>query len=248
MESASRNGSSDPARHRGPPLLLVATIHLLLFLAALVVPAAMGAGHIPSPFVDAETSARYFVDHAQSTRIAAFLLLGSAIPFGIFAASATSRVQFLGIKVVAGLNIALFGGFAAAILLALSSFVQWALASCALYLSAGTTHVLHLLMFATGGPGYVVPFGLFVAGISVTSGIQGFSPRWLMFAGLAIALAAELSSLVLVLPAVAPLLPIARFLGLAWMLCVAAYLPRSRRAAAAREDLGRSAPQGLAQT
>lgn len=231
MNVTSSNESPEAARHRGPRLILVASAYVLLFLAAVIYPGAMGAGHIPSPFAPAEVSARYFIDQAGAAQVAAFLQFGSAIPLGIFAASATSRVQFLGIKAVAGLNIALFGGFAASILLALSACLQWCLALAGGELATGTIHALHLLQFAAGGPGFVVPFGLFVAGISLTSGIQGFAPRWLMFAGLGIAVAAELSSLVFLLPQTAILLPIARFTGFVWMVLVAALLPKAREAA-----------------
>jgi hypothetical protein len=207
----------------------------LLFLAAVVLTAVLTGGqHIPSPFAPAEASARYFTEQAHAARLAAFFHFGSAIPLGIFVASTTSRVQFLGMKGVAGLHIALFGGFAAAIFLALSAFGQWVLAHTSGALPIGTIHALTLLQFAAGGPGYVVPFGLFIAGISLTAGIQGFAPRWLMFAGLAIAAASELSSLVLVLPPAAILLPIARFTGFVWMLCIALLLPKSRGAAAKR--------------
>jgi hypothetical protein len=234
MNATSRNDSPDNGRHRGPSLVVVAGVYIVLFFAAMIVPAATGGSHVPSPFAPAEVSARYFHDQAGAARIGAFFLFGSAIPFGIFAASATSRVQFLGMKGLAGLGIALFGGFAAAILLLLSAFMQWCLALTAPDLAAGTIHAFHFLEFAAGGPGYVVPFGLFVAGISVTSGLQGLVPRWLMFAGLGIAAVAEVSSLVFILPGAAILLPIARFTGLVWMLFVAALLPRARGAVAHR--------------
>jgi hypothetical protein len=202
------HASSAQARHRGPSLILVASVHALLYLAA----SALLAGRQPSPFAPA----------------GAFLQLGSALTLGIFVASATSRVQFLGMKSVAGLYIALFGGFTSSILLALSAFVQWALAHASAGLSSGAIQAFHLVQFAAGGPGCVAAMGLFVAGIALTAGIQGFAPRWLMVTGLGIAGAAELSSLVFILPQVAILLPIARFTSLAWMLCIAAILPKRK--------------------
>jgi hypothetical protein len=229
MESQSRNGPSDPSRHRGPPLLLLAGVYVVVFLAGLVVPAILSGGqHIPSPFGPAELATPYFVEHTAAARVGALLQFGSAIPFGIFAATATSRVQFLGIKSVARLFIALFGGFLAAGSLLLSAMVQWALVQCSTDLTAGTIHVLHYLQFAAGGPGYAVPFGLFVSGIALTAGIQRFAPRWLMFMGLAIALTAELSWLAFVLPPAAFLLPVARFTGFAWLIAIAVVLPKSR--------------------
>jgi hypothetical protein len=219
------------AGHRGPALLGVALSHVALFGAALVLPMVFAHGaHFPSPFASAAESARYFAEHAQAVRMAGFLLFGSAVPLGIFAASTASRVQFLGIRVVSGLNIALFGGSAAALLLALSGMLMWVLGTTALSPAPEGSQLLHLLVFATGGPGCVVALGLFVAGIALTSGLQHITPRWLMFGGLASALVAELSWLSLMVPKALVLLPLARFSGVIWMLCVAALLPRRRAA------------------
>jgi hypothetical protein len=227
MESIARNHPADAAQHRGPSLLIVAVVYVTLFIASIVIPTLMSGGqHFPSPFDPVDQAARYFGAHAGAVRLAAFLQLGSAIPLGIFAATSSSRVQFLGRK-VAGIHIALFGGIGAAVFQAFAASVEWVLAQPALP-GADMTHPLHLLAFATGGPGYVATFGLLVAGLSVTAGLQGFAPRWLMVLGLGIAAVAELSTLVFVLPAAAILLPVARFSGFVWMIGVGAVLPKSR--------------------
>jgi hypothetical protein len=132
---------------------------------------------------------------------------------------------------VAGIQIALFGGIAASVFQALSASIEWVLAVSGLSGAPAVAHALHLLQFATGGPAYVAAFGLLIAGVSVTAGLQGLAPRWLMVFGLGIAAVAELSTLVLIASPAAILLPIARFSGFAWMLCVGALLPRARGAA-----------------
>lgn len=55
-------------------------------------------------------------------------------------------------------------------------------------------------------------------------------PRWLAVAGLVIAAVAELSTLALVAPAFAVLLPLARFPALLWLIAAAALLPVTRPA------------------
>jgi hypothetical protein len=228
MESTPGKNPVDGARHRGPSLVMVAVIYVLLFAASIIIPTVMANGqHYPSPFGPAEQASRYFTQHANAVQLAALLQFGSAIPLGIFAASVTSRVQFLGMK-VAGINIALFGGIAASIFLTITASFEWVLSQSSGAEIAGAIRALHLLSFVTGGPGYVVAFGLLVAGVSVVAGLQAFAPRWLMVFGLAIAAVAEVSTFVLVLPAIAILLPIARFLGFAWMICIAALLPKAR--------------------
>jgi hypothetical protein len=76
-----------------------------------------------------------------------------------------------------------------------------------------------------GGPGFVVPFGLLVAGVSVSGALAHKLPRWVLWFGLVIAAIAELSSLTIATPLAAYLLPAARFTGLVWLIVVGAKLP-----------------------
>jgi len=65
-------------------------------------------------------------------------------------------------------------------------------------------------------------------GIAVPSLILGLLPRWLAWAGLVIAVIAELTTLVLIWPGFAVLLPIARFTGLVWLIVAGVRLPLRR--------------------
>jgi hypothetical protein len=215
--------------HRGPSLAIVATVHLLLFVAGVLAVAVFAGGdRYPSPFEPQDTIVRFFASHALQTRIGAFFSFGSAIPLGIFTATVASRLRFLGVR-AAGESIALFGGIGAALALMLSAVCSWTLSWIGgLPDSTAVVRALHLVAFATGGPATVVLLGLLVAGVAVTSGLSRRLPRWLGWAGVGIALVAELSSLVLVVPAAVPLLPIARFTGVLWLIAAGARLPRSK--------------------
>jgi hypothetical protein len=222
-------GSLPRARHRGPPLAAVAGVHVALFVASLVVATVMtGGAHFPSPFQPAGLSQAYFAEHARAVGTAACLQFGAAIPLGIFTGSIVSRLRFLGVE-VAGVFIALFGGFAASLLLASSALVQWVIAQPSLAESQDLVRALHLLAFALGGPGYVVPMGLLLAGIAVTGGLHRLLPKWLMWSGVVLAAIAELSTLSLMFSACAYLLPLARFPGFAWLLLAAFLLPDARK-------------------
>jgi hypothetical protein len=222
------HASTVGVRHRGPSLLAVGAVYTALFIASLVGSTVMAGGeHFPSPFQPELLSRDYFVEHAEAVRTGAFLQFAAAVPLGIFSATAASRVRFLGAE-LAGVSIALFGGFSASLMLALSALVQWVLSWSGVAAVPATVRALHVLAFATGGPGYAVPFGLLVAGVSVTAGLQGLAPRWLMWFGLVVAAAAELTTLSLILPAAFYLLPAARFSGFVWMICAGALLPRAR--------------------
>jgi hypothetical protein len=83
--------------HRGPLLVLVGTVFVLLFAASLATGTAMAGGeHFPSPFQPSDRSVAYFAVHPAAVRGGAFLQFGAAIPVGIFTATAVSRLRFHG--------------------------------------------------------------------------------------------------------------------------------------------------------
>ena len=141
MTSVSAASPNADLRHRGPSVLVVAIVFTTLFIASLVVSTVMAGGsHFPSPFQPGAN--RYFSDHATAVRTGAFLQFGSAIPLGIFTATAVSQLRFLGVD-VAGRFIALFGGIAASLMLALSALVQWVLSQAGVAGPDATVHALH---------------------------------------------------------------------------------------------------------
>ncbi len=217
--------------HAGPPLLPVAIVHVLLFIAGLVwVTAFVGGDRFPSPFQPEEVIRHFFSAHAAQVRIQAFLLFGAAIPLGIFTATIVSRLRFLGVR-AAGELIALYGGFGASLALAASGLGSWTLSILGARAGSGDVVLaLNLLTFAAGGPAAVVFLGLLIAGVSVAAGLADLVPRWVAWLGIVVALVAELSSLVLLFPRAGLLIPLARFPGLVWLIAAGASLPRSRRA------------------
>ncbi len=221
-------------RHPSPPLAVLAVIHAALFVGGLVVvAAASGGGRLPSPFGTGEAGIDFVSRHPLAVRWGALLQFGSAVPLGLFAATASSRLRFLGVR-AAGATIALFGGVAAAVCVALSALVQWSLTwVTSLELLAGG-RALYLLAFGIGGPAAVVTFGLLLAAVAVTSGLHRLLAGWMMGAGLVLAAAAELSTFTLVWPPLGFLLPLARYLGMAWLVVAGALLPVTR----GREGVG----------
>ena len=219
------------ALHPSPPLVLLAGVHTALFLGSLVLTGVLTRGeHFPSPFIPSAAALDFFSRYPVAVRWSAFLQLGAALPLGLFAATAASRLHFLGVR-AAGAAIALFGGIGAAVLLAFSATLQWALASPELIASPGAVRSLHLLAFATGGPAYVESLGILLAGLAVTGGLNRLLPTWMMVSGLVTAALAELGWFSLVLPAASVLLPVARFPGLAWLIAAGTVLPRRRKGA-----------------
>jgi hypothetical protein len=248
--SSSETAAETPRglRHRGPSLLLLALVSVGLFIGGLLVVAAMThGGHFPSPLEARATVNAFFAESAGAIRLGAFLQFGASVPLAIYAATASSRLRFLGIE-AAGTLIVLVGGTLAAAMGALSALAQWALTQPDLGSGA---RPLHLLAFAAGGPGYVVPFGLLVAGVALTGGLGQRLPRWVMWFGLFVAIVAELSSLSIALSPAMYLLPIARFTGYVWLIVAGALLPATRASRASRGAPGsalNSDLEGLSRT
>jgi hypothetical protein len=214
--------------HRGPSLGALGVVFVSLFAASLVVPGVMtGGAHFPTPYEPVALAQDYFSRYAGVIRIAAFLQFGAAIPLGIFTATVTSRLKFLGMR-AAGADIALFGGLVASIFLALSALTGWVISQPGMAIEAGALRALQLFGFATGGPGHVVTLGLLLAGVSVPSAFAKLIPRWLVWLGLIVAAICELSALSLVFPMAGILLPLGRFPAFIWLIGAGFTMPRSK--------------------
>ncbi len=216
------------SRFRGPSLIPLAAVSILLFAAGLAAAAALrhGTSYV-TPFAPAEALRAFFAQSPTAVRMSSFFLFGSAIPLGIFAVTTVSRLHFMGVR-AAGTNIALLGGLIATIALLLSATVGWMLSVPEVSASGPVVKAIDFLDFLLGGVVYAVGFGLLAAGVSVTSYFMRLSPRWIVVLGMVVALAGELSSLSLIAYPANFFIPITRYLGFFWMLSVAVALTRSR--------------------
>lgn len=215
-------------RFRGPSLVLLGTIHILLFAAGLVAAATLrhGAPYI-NPFAAAEAVRAFFEQNPAAVRVSNFFLFASAVPLGIFVVTMVSRLQFLGVR-AAGTKIALFGGLTAANALILSGLFGWVLSLPDVAASVSMVRAMLFLSFLFGGAAYAVGFGLLAAGVCVTSYFSRLLPRWLIVLGMLVAVAGEFASLSLLAYSANFLIPITRYLGFIWLMLAAVKLPKSR--------------------
>ena len=215
-------------RFRGPSLILLATVHILVFVAGLVAAATLrhGAPYV-TPFAPAEEVRLFFAQSPTAVRVSNFFLFGSAVPFGIFAVTTVSRLRFLGVR-AAGTNITLLGGLTATIALILSGITGWVLSVPEVSASAQVVKAIFFLCFLFGGAVYAVGFGLLAAGVSVTSYFTRLLPRWMVVLGMLLAITGELSSLSLIAYPANFFIPITRYLGLIWMVAIAVALTKNR--------------------
>jgi hypothetical protein len=227
MNDSSADTNRRPVQG-GPPLALLAAISLVLLLAGLVVGVSLAGGVMPLPYGSATEIQDYVTgQHAAAVAIAVGTF-GSSVPLAIYAATASARLRQLGIT-APGATIALAGGLLASAGLALSSLTAWTLSRPEVTSDPALVRALYYLTYLTGGPWHVVMLGLLIAGIAVPALIVGLLPRPLAWTGLVIAGLAELTTLVLIWPGLSPLLPVARFTGLIWLIAAGVLLPLRRR-------------------
>src|SRR5690606_34024500 len=105
--------------------------------------------------------------------------------------------------------------------MATSALFSWTLTRPEILEHVTLIRLLHDLAFITGGPGFVVPSGLLLAGVAVPALILGFLPRWLAWAGLVLAGLAMIATLAIAIPELSVLLAVVRFPALAWIVTVA---------------------------
>ncbi|MFC4337953.1 hypothetical protein [Salininema proteolyticum] len=220
----------------GPPLGPLALAFTGLFTAGLVFQSVLGDGTpYPEPFAaTAAEVAGYFAANSSAVQTQGFFMFASSMPLMIFSATAMARLHRLGVR-APGANIALAGGLIAAAMQIVCAAVVWTMSHEAVAAAEGTVQALHLLGFALGGVGIVAPMGLLIAGLAVPSLLARLTPRPVAWIGLALALLCELSLLSLLVEELSVLLPIGRFLGMAWLVVVGFTLPKNRAPKNARK-------------
>jgi hypothetical protein len=212
-------------RHAGPPLGIVAAIFVVLFNAGLYPVTAFGGNPVvPGPGESIDVISAFFQTRPSAVLLCAALQFGAAIPLGIFTATVVSRLRFLRVR-AAGTEIAFFGGLATALNMMVSSSVLWAISYPGIAQEPAVLQALYRLTFALGGPGFSVPFGLLLVGVSVTAGFNKLLPKWTVILGVVLAVLGELSWLEILFPKALFLIPLTRFPGFVWLIAAGFALP-----------------------
>ena len=208
-------------------MLLLGTVHIVLFAANLVAAAVLrhGSAYV-NPFAPAEAVRDFFQQNPTAVRVSSSLIFFSAVPLGIFAVTLVSRLRYMGVR-AAGTNIALFGGLTATNAVMFSGLLGWLLSVPEVAASVPVVRAIYFLSFLFGGAAYAVGFGLLAAGVSVTGFFSHLLPRWQVALGMAVAIAGEFSALSLVTYPVNFLIPFTRYVGFIWLLVAAVGLTKS---------------------
>lgn len=186
---------------------------------------------MPLPYGPAGAVTSYVRAQPVAVRIIAVATFASSVPLALYAAVAGARLRQLEARTSAA--IALTGGVLAACALGLAGLLGWTLSIPEVGANAALVRALYLLVFLTGGPAHIVALGLLVGAIAGSG--TGVLPRPVARIGLATAILAELTAVVLIWPALGVILPVARVLALTWLMVASfALSPAAQRDSAAR--------------
>jgi hypothetical protein len=215
--------------HAGPPLWLLAILFTVFFLAGLYpVTAFAGKPYWPGPLEAPEVIVPYFQTHSTAVLTCLFLHVGAAICLGLLTAATVSRMFFLGVR-SAGPWIALFGGLLTAFNIFAGSLILWVMIHPGVAGQPSVLLALYYLSYAFGGPGFSMPLGILMAGISIPAAFMRLLPKWVIILGLALAVTGELSWLHLIRPSLLFLIPLTRFPGFVWLIAAGFALPKTAR-------------------
>lgn len=229
MSSASVSVPPPQVRHQGPPLGMLAVVYTGLFLIGLW-PVTMFGGKpwFPGPWESASAIQAFFLERPHAAGLCVFFQFGAAVVLGIFTASVVNQMRFLGVR-AAGVNIALFGGFTTAICGLVSAACTWAQIQHGVAQDLAVTNALYYVSYALGGPGFSVPMGLLMLGISIPAAFLRLLPKWICVLGFVLGACGELSWLNLMVPQALFLIPLTRFPGFLWLIAAGFALPRKTK-------------------
>jgi len=219
--------------HKGPNPGMLAVLYTALFCIGLYpVTAFYKTPYWPGPWESASVIIPYFQNYGARVLFCICLQFGAMVCLGLFTATVVSRLHFLGAR-AAGTTIALIGGFLVVADSFAGTMAMWTMLRPAIVDQPSIVLALYYLGYGLGGPGFSVPMGLLMAGVSVTAAFLKLLPRWVIVLGLFLAVAGELSWLHLVFPKLLFLIPLVRFPGFIWLIAVGFLLPKARQPRAA---------------
>lgn len=214
--------------HKGPHPGVLALLYTALFCIGLYpVTALYRAPYWPGPWESASVIVPYFQNYADRVLFCISLQFGAMVCLGLFTATVVSRLHFLGAR-AAGTMIALGGGFLVVADSFAGTMAMWTMLRPGVLDQPSIVLALYYVGYGLGGPGFSVPMGLLMAGVSVTAAFLKLLPRWVIGLGMVLAVAGELSWLHLAFPKLLFLIPLVRFPGFIWLIAVGFLLPKAR--------------------
>lgn len=224
------NSDSAPLSRTGPHPGMLAILYTVLFWIGLYpVTQLYKQPYWPGPWEPASVIIPYFQNYGGRVLFCIVFQFGAMVCLGLFTAAVVSRLRLLGGDTF-GVNIALLGGFLVVADAFAGSMAMWTMLRPGILQDAPLVLALYYVGYGLGGPGFSVPMGLLMAGVSVTAAFRKLLPVWVIAFGLVLAVAGEISWLHLAFPKLLFLIPLVRFPGFIWLISVGFLLPKARTA------------------
>jgi hypothetical protein len=226
------NTTTTMARRAGSSLGIAAVVYAVLHLASIFLVSNFNPSlrpSFPAPDAAASTIVAFFQLHPDLIRTATFFQFGAGIALGVFAVGVAIRLRGLRASTI-WVSMVLFSGLMTGLDIAAASHVLWAMTWPGIAQNTPLTLALYSLQYAFGGPGYSLPMGLFVAGMSIVASSMNLLPKWIIWSGLVIAAIGVLSCLNILLPVTNPiplLIPLTRFPAFVWLIAAGFALPKT---------------------
>ncbi|MVU80192.1 hypothetical protein GPX89_23470 [Nocardia sp. ET3-3] len=177
-----------------------------------------------TPYSSDDVVARYL---SQTSRglvpIGAFLQATSALALLVFAALAANQVRRR-LPESGYADLIRAGGIASSTLLLVSASCQWVLNRPSTGADLHTYRAVLDIVFITGAAPTVATGGLLIGGIAAAAMRTQWLPAWLNWLGLVVAAFSVVSMFSLLAEPVTIFIPLGRYLGMVWFLCLAVRL------------------------
>jgi hypothetical protein len=218
LMSITTIGVGSDVRPTRLPLVLSGVVFVALCLGALAVNLLSARAALqPSAYPPLDALQDYYTGAPAVIRLAALLQFAASLALAAFTAIVGTRLSRVRADLAGG-GMALAGGTLAAVFLGLTALGAWALAHPGI--DQATLRVMHQFAFAAD-VGHAGALAVLAFGGSVAALATGLIPRWVCLLGMALAALAAVSTLTLVLPALALLLPIVHILSWLWVIAIA---------------------------
>jgi hypothetical protein len=212
----SRLSIEEAKRPASPALAAIAFVGL--FLAGLAPVTILGGRPwFPGPAASIVEVQNFFMSRNGGALICAFCHFGAAMALGVFTVQVCSQLRFRKTTEYA-VDLTLLSGLITATVMVIASCVLWTATYVEVSQNASLLFAVFKLQFGLGGPGFSVPFGLFIGAITLAVARTGNMPRWLVIAGFVIFLVGEVSWIEILTVKAIPLIPVTRFFGFLWIL------------------------------
>lgn len=206
---------------------VAAASYVVLFMLSQFLPKALGQNAnapVVTPYSTDGIVVRYLAQVPRDVpAVGAFLQATSALALLMLAALAAASVRRRSPE-SAHADLIRAGGIASATLLLASASFQWVLARPSTEADLHTFRAVLDLVFVTGAAPNVATTGVLIGAVAVAAKKTQLLPAWLNWLGLTVAALSAVSMLSLLAEPLTIFIPLGRYIGMVWFLCLAVLL------------------------